>query len=209
MMPRKKRARTVKDKEVQFKRILRMGEELLQEKHGRGFSMRELARRLDMAPSNLYNYVKNENELRVAMLHEHFNMSSAELEQLEEMRGKTYIEMIEALISHFFESNNNEHSWAALELMSFQNIDENHPIDLGLMIKPYRNIIEKAVDEGEIPMQDVELSALYVWSLLQGSVNMLRLAESSKMFDEARKANYVEYVTNIIISSLQRTSTIP
>ncbi len=203
MMPRKKRARTVKDKEVQFKRILRMGEELLQEKHGRGFSMRELARRLDMAPSNLYNYVKNENELRVAILHEHFSMSSAELEQLEEMRGKTYIEMMEVLITHFFESNNNEHSWVALELMSLQNIDENHPIDLGLMINPFRYHIEKAVDAGELPKQDVELSALYVWSLLQGSVNMLRLAESSKMVDETRKANYIEYVTNIIISSLK------
>ena len=202
-MPRKKRARTEKDKEAQFKRILRMGEELLQEKRGRGFSMRALARRLDMAPSNLYNYVKNENELRVAILHEHFNMNYAELEQLEEMHGKTYIEIIEALIKHFFESNDNENSWVALELMSLQNIDENYPIDLGLMINPFRYHIEKAVDAGEISKQDVELSTLYVWSLLQGSANMLRLAESSKMFDEARKADYIEYVANIIISSLK------
>ena len=193
MMARKKRARSVKDKELQFKKILKMGEELLREKRGRSFSLRELARRLDMAPSNLYNYVKNENELRVAILHAHFNMSSEDLEQLTEMQGKTYIEMMEALLMHFFESNN-EHRWAATELMSLQSLDGGHSVDLGLMIKPYRVLIEKAVSSGELPEQDVEFSALYVWSLLQGSVNMLRLAESSKFFDETRRKEYIEYV---------------
>ena len=202
MMPRKKRARSVKDKEVQFNRILRTGEELLQEKHGRGFSMRELARRLDMAPSNLYNYVKNENELRVAILHEHFNMSIEDLEQLTEMQGKTYLEMMEALIMHFFESNN-EHRWVTTELMNLQSLDGGHPVDLGLMIKPYRVLLEKAVNSGELPEQDVEFSALYIWSLLQGSANMLRLAESSNMLDEVRTKDYIEYVIAVIISSLK------
>ena len=206
-MPRKKRARSVQDKEAQFKRILRLGEELLQETHGRGFSMRELARRLDMAPSNLYNYVKNENELRVAILHAHFNMSNEDLEQLTEMQGKTYIEMMEALLMHFFESNN-EHRWAATELMSLQSLDGGHSVDLGLMIKPYRVLIEKAVNSGELPEQDVEFSALYIWSLLQGSANMLRFAESSNMLDEARTKDYIEYVTDVIISSLKSMPTI-
>ena len=206
MALRKKRARSAKDKEVQFKRILKMGEELLQEKHGRSFSLRELARRLNMAPSNLYNYVKNENELRVAILHAHFNMSSEGLEQLTEMQGKTYLEMMEALIMHFYESNN-EHRWAATELMSLQNLDGGHSVDLGLMIKPYRVLIEKAVNAGELPGQDVEFSAFYIWSLLQGSVNMLRLAESSNMFDDARTEEYIEYVTNAIISSLKSMTT--
>jgi len=202
MTLRKKRARSAKDKEVQFKRILKMGEELLQEKHGRSFSLRELARRLDMAPSNLYNYVKNENELRVAILHAHFNMSSEGLEQLTEMQGKTYLEMMEALIMHFYESNN-EHRWAATELMSLQNLDGGHSVDIGLMIKPYRNLIEKAVNAGELPEQDVEFSAFYIWSLLQGSVNMLRLAESGNIFDDDRTEDYIEYVTDMIISSLK------
>ena len=201
-MARKKRARSVKDKEVQFKKILKMGEELLQEKQGTGFSLRELARRLDMAPSNLYNYVKNENELRVAILHAHFDMSSEDLEQLTEMQGKTYLEMLEALNMHFFESNN-ENRWAASELMSLQSLDAGHSVDLGLMIKPYRILIEKAVNSGELSEQDVEFSALYVWSLLQGSANMLRLAESCKLFDETRTKDYIEYVSDVIISSLK------
>ena len=207
MTLRKKRARSAKDKEVQFKKILKIGEELLREKRGRSFSLRELARRLDMAPSNLYNYVKNENELRVAILHAHFNMSSEDLEQLTEMQGKTYIEMMEALLMHFFESNN-EHRWAATELMSLQSLDGGHSVDLGLMIKPYRVLIEKAVNSGELPEQDVEFSALYIWSLLQGSANMLRFAESSNMLDEARTKDYIEYVTDVIISSLKSMPTI-
>jgi AcrR family transcriptional regulator len=201
-MPRKKRARSVKDKEKQFSRILRLGEELLQENHGRGFSMRELARRLDMAPSNLYNYVKNENEIRVAILHAHFNMSSEDMEQLTEMQGKSCLEMMEALIIHFFESNN-ENRWAATELMSLQSLDGGHSLDLGLMIKPYRVLIEKAVNSGELPEQDLEFSALYIWSLLQGSANILRLAESNKIFDESRTKGYIEYVADVIISSLK------
>lgn len=204
-MSPKKRARSVKDKEMQFKRILKAGEGLLQEKKG-AFSMRELARRLDMAPSNLYNYVKNENELRVAILHAHFTMNGEDLERLTEMRGKTYLEMLEALITHFFEANN---GWAAIELMSLQGSTEDHPIDLGLMIDPYRHFIEKAVNAGELPGQDIELSALYVWSLLQGTANTLRLAESSMMFDEVRQEVYTKYVKNLIIASLKTMPTIP
>ena len=201
MAPRKKRARSAKDKEVQFKKIIKMGEELLQDNDGRSFSLRELARRLHMAPSNLYNYVKNENELRVAILHAHFEMSSEGLAQLTEMQGKTYLEMIEALIIHFFESIS-EHRWAATELMSLQNLDGGHSLDVGLIIKPYSDLIEKAVNAGELPRQDVEFSAFYIWSLLQGSVNMLRLAESSNTFDDARTEKYIEYVSDVIISSL-------
>ena len=202
MMPIKKRARSAKDKEIQFKRILKIGEELLQEKDGRAFSMRELARRLNMAPSNLYNYVKNENELRVAILHAHFNMSIEGLEQLTEMQGKTYLEMMEALIMHFFVSNN-EYRWAVTELMNLQSLDGDHSIDLGLMIKPYRVLIEKAVNSGELPEQDVEFSAIYIWSLLQGSANMLRLTEISNMLDETRTKDYIEYIIDVIISSLK------
>ena len=205
-MSPKKRARSVKDKEMQFKRILEAGEGLLQEKKGRAFSMRELARRLDMAPSNLYNYVKNENELRVAILHTHFTMNGEDLERLTEMRGKTYLKMLEKLITHFFEANN---SWAAIELMSLQGSNEEHPIDLRLIINPYRHFIEKAVNAGELPGQDTELSALYVWSLLQGTANTLRLAESSMMFDETRKEVYIKYAKNMISASLKTMPTIP
>ena len=179
-----------------------MGEELLQETHRRSFSLRELARRLDMAPSNLYNYVKNENELRVAILHEHFIMSSEGLEQLPGMQGKTYLEMMRALVMHFYESNS-EHRWAVTELMSLQNLDAGHPIDLGLMMKPYRDLLEKAVIAGELPEQDIDFSAFYVWSLLQGSATTLRLAESTKMFDDARTEDFIGYVTDLIISSLK------
>jgi len=201
-MSPKKRARSVKDKEMQFNRILKAGEELFQENKGRAFSMRELARRLDMAPSNLYNYVKNEYELRVAILHAHFNMSSEGLEQLTEMQGKTYLEMLETLIMHFFESNS-EHSWAATEIMSLQSLDGGHSVDFGLMIKPYRLLIQRAVDTGDLPRQNIEFSAMYVWSLLQGSANMLRLTESSKLFNETKTKDYIDYVTDVIISSLK------
>ena len=202
MMPRKKRARSERDKELQFKQILKMGERILQEKQGKGFSLRELARRLKMAPSNLYNYVKNENELRVAILHAHLRTSIDDLDQLTETRGMTYLQMLRTIISHYFESSQNEHSWVVLELMNLQPSD-NTSMDLELLINPYRNIIEKAITASELPKQDVELSALYVWSLLQGTANMLRLAKSNKIFDESRKVEYKEYITNLIISSLK------
>ena len=202
MAPRKKRARSANDKELQFKTILKMGEVLLQERQGRSFSMRELARRLDMAPSNLYNYVTNENELRAAILHAHFVMSSEGFAQITEMQGKTYLEMMEALIMHFYESNG-ENSWAATELMSLQSLDGGHLVDLGLMIKPYRHLLERAIDAKELPRQNVDFSAMYVWSLLQGSANMLRLAESSNLFDETKTKDYIEYVSDVIISSLK------
>ena len=163
--------------------------------------MRELARRLDMAPSNLYNYVTNENELRAAILHAHFIMSSEGFAQITEMQGKTYLEMMEALIMHFYESNG-ENSWAATELMSLSP-DGGHSLELGLMMKPFCDLIEKAVNAGEVPEQDVEFSALYIWSLLQGSAIMLRLAELSNLFDAARTEDYVEYVADVVISSLK------
>ena len=91
--------------------------------------------------------------------------------------------------------------------MSLQRLDGGHSVDLGLMIKPYRVLIEKAVNSRELPEQDVEFSALYTWSLLQGSVNVLRSAELSNIFDEARTKDYIEYITEVIVSSLRSMPT--
>jgi len=199
----KKRARSDVDKDVQFKRILASGLELLQENKGKGFSMRKLAKRLNMAPSNLYNYVKNENELKIMILNEHLGMSIDDYEKYYETQEKPYIEILRDIITHFFESNIDEYNWAFVELVNIQHTKEKGLIDLDLLINPYKILIEKAVESKELPDQNSEFSALYVWSTLQGIANALQLASSNKSYDETMTSRFQKYATQRIISSLK------
>ncbi|MBC8552613.1 MAG: TetR/AcrR family transcriptional regulator [Candidatus Brocadiales bacterium] len=202
-MPIKKRARSDEDKDVQFRRILVSGLELLQENNGKGFSMRKLAKRLNMAPSNLYNYVKNENELKIMILNEHLGMSIDDYEIYFEAQKKPYIEILSEIITHFFESNTGEYNWAFVELVNIQHSKEKGLLDLDLLINPYKILIEKAIENEELPPQNPELSALYVWSTLLGVVNTLHLASSKGASDITMPNMFLKYAKQRIISSLK------
>ncbi|MHA1197469.1 MAG: TetR/AcrR family transcriptional regulator, partial [Promethearchaeota archaeon] len=61
------RARSEEKKKEQFERILEIGKELFTKKGIDGFSMRNLAQKLDMTKNNLYNYVESKRELWIAI----------------------------------------------------------------------------------------------------------------------------------------------
>ena len=199
----KKRARSDEDKDVQFRRIIESGLELLQENNGKEFSMRKLAKRLNMAPSNLYNYVKNENELRIMILNEHLGMSIDDYEKYFEAQEKPYIVILSEMITHFIESNTGEYNWAFVELVNIQHSKEKGLLDMDLLIDPYRILIEKAIEREELPNQNPEFSALYVWSTLLGVVNTLHLASPNKTSDKTMSSMFQKYATQRIMSSLK------
>lgn len=59
-------------KESQFKSLLKIGTQLFLTYNISGFSLRSLAKLMNMTPANIYNYVKNKRELWYAiLLHEH------------------------------------------------------------------------------------------------------------------------------------------
>jgi AcrR family transcriptional regulator len=64
---KKTRARTEEEKNKQFEEIIEKGKELFVKRGPYGFSMRALARKLNMSQPNIYNYVKSKRELWVAI----------------------------------------------------------------------------------------------------------------------------------------------
>ena len=67
------RARSEDKKADQFENILEAGKQLFLEKGAQGFSMRNLAEKLDMTKNNLYNYVDSKRELWIAIRNKFYN----------------------------------------------------------------------------------------------------------------------------------------
>ena len=64
---KKTRSRSPEKKAQQFERILEAGKQLFQQKGREGFSLRGVAKTLDMNQNNLYNYIESKRELWIAI----------------------------------------------------------------------------------------------------------------------------------------------
>ena len=64
---KKTRSRSPEKKAQQFEEILEAGKQMFQEEGGVGFTLRGLAKKLDMNQNNLYNYVESKRELWIAI----------------------------------------------------------------------------------------------------------------------------------------------
>ncbi|GAF68573.1 unnamed protein product, partial [marine sediment metagenome] len=69
---KKTRSRSPTKKAQQFERILEAGKKLFLDKGRDGFSLRSLAKMLEMNQNNLYNYVDSKRELWIAIRNKFF-----------------------------------------------------------------------------------------------------------------------------------------
>ena len=79
---KKTRARSKKEKEIQYQRILDEGKELFV-KYGPGaLSMRKLAKRLNMTQTFLYTYIQSKRELWIAIRQKYFQKYLLEINKI-------------------------------------------------------------------------------------------------------------------------------
>ena len=196
-MSGKKRARSDEDKQKQIDRILTYGERLIHENGVNGFSMRTLASNLDMSPGNLYNYFSGEQELRIAILERHMSVSEENLEQTIQTYSSSYLDLLRTTLRHYLESACNDQGWFHLLFLS-QIDDQQDDAILKLqkgMLDPLKQIIDKAIEVGELDQKNESYLLPFCYILILGSSAAYRSSSFTELLGEANWGQLIEFLS--------------
>jgi len=91
------RARSQEAKEKQVKRIINEARDLFFEAGSSGFSMRSLAKRLNMSQGNLYNYWSCKRDLWYAIIQHDFALFEKKLNDIIEKHEGSFIDLLDKL----------------------------------------------------------------------------------------------------------------
>jgi len=171
---KKTRSRSPEKKAQQFDTILEVGKQLFQEQGREGFTLRALAKRLNMSQNNLYNYVTSKRELWTAIrkkFYEQYRNENRDI--IKDFSGST-VDLLLSVFEHFFEFAEND--YAAFRMM---HIIRSPPSEkVGPFEKEYKQfsflngttrVIQKAIDEGEIKEKNAALISFFLFSILLGA----------------------------------------
>jgi AcrR family transcriptional regulator len=185
---RKTRSRSPQKKAEQFEHILEAGKQLFIEKGRDGFSLRGLAKILDMNQNNLYNYVDSKRELWIAIRNKFYKQFKDEnLEIIESHKGSN-VELLMKIFNHFFVFAENDPAAS-----SMMHIIPSPPSDkVGKFEKEYKAFnfldgttrkIQEAINKGEIKESNSALLSFFIYSLVLGATiveyNMRNLEDNN------------------------------
>lgn len=206
------RARSKDKKADQFEKILEAGKELFLEKGTQGFSMRNLAEKLDMTKNNLYNYVESKRELWIAIRNRFYNQFKEENIDIIRKEHKSSVDLLLAIFEHFFEFAERDFGVFTMMHTPTSSPPSNK---VGPIEEKYREfrlldgntrLLLEAVDKGEIQLENPHLVSIFLYSLLFGAcyINMNRRVENPLLeniqfsIKDVSNENFKEYVLKII-----------
>jgi len=196
MMASKKRARSPEDKQKQLERILSQGEQLIGESGVQGFSMRRLAKQLNMSPGNLYNYFSGEQELRATIIERHLSVSTEHLENTMQEYEGSYIELLKTTLRHYLESASTEENWFHLLLLS--QIHGQSDINLLKLqrgiLDPLKKIIKKAIEAEELEPSLEPYLLPYCYILILGTSAAFRFSSFSEILEEENWDKFLDFL---------------
>jgi len=180
---KKTRSRSPEKKAQQFERIIEAGKQLFQEQGREGFSLRGLAKMLDMNQNNLYNYVESKRELWIAIRKKFFEQYRDENREIVKNHDGSTVDLLLDLFEHFFKFA--EEDYTAFTMM---HMIPSPPSDkIGLFEKQYKpfnfldgttKVIQKAINEGEIKENNAALLSFFIYSLVLGATIVERIMRS-------------------------------
>jgi len=172
------RARSKEAKEKQIKRIINEARYLFFEVGSRGFSMRSLAKRLNMSQGNLYNYWSSKRDLWFAIIQYDFSIFEKDLNKIVEKHEGSLIDLLDKL-AHFYLN------FARLNYKQYQMMFvltpppaeskgtkeiEFEPQTINLLFE----VVEKFLEEGGMKKIDSRKLTLYLWSIMHGAALISR-----------------------------------
>ena len=206
---KKTRSRSPKKKAQQFERILEAGKQLFLDKGREGFSLRSLAKMLDMNQNNLYNYVDSKRELWIAIRNKFFKQYKDENLEIIESHKESNIDLLLKIFDHFFEFAENDQ--AAFNMM---HIITSPPSDkVGKFEKEYKAFnfldgttrkIQQAIIKGEIKEDNSAILSFFLYSLILGATiveNTMRELEDINNYEKTNAEETTQYGTQSFSSS--------
>lgn len=187
--PKKKtqtRVRNPKEKSEQLERILNIGKDLLLEEGPWKFSMRRLAKNLDMNQNNLYNYVESKRELWIAIRRKCFEQYRTENIELIKNHKGSNLDLLIAIIEHFFEfAEKDFQAFRIMHVTPSPPSDKKGPYEIAY--EPFNylistiKLVQKSLDNHEIKGKNAEIIAYFIYTMLLGfSIVEYELKETEK-----------------------------
>ncbi|MHA1190683.1 MAG: TetR/AcrR family transcriptional regulator [Promethearchaeota archaeon] len=171
---KKTRSRSPIKKAQQFERIIEAGKQLFLDKGRDGFSLRGLAKILDMNQNNLYNYVDSKRELWIAIRNKFYKQFKDENLEIIESHEGSNVSFLMKIFNHFFEFAEND--FAAFSMM---HIIASPPSDkVGKFEKEYKAFnfldgttrkLQEAINSGEIKESNSAILSFFIYSLILGA----------------------------------------
>jgi AcrR family transcriptional regulator len=166
-------------KEEQLQLILKTARELYLESGSDGFSLRKVAQKLKMAPSNMYNYFEDKRELWFAMLNEeYYNDVISELRKIDTLEI-SFTEKWKLVVDSYLKTAFRD---IKRYLMMFDAIPPKgknpDPGPYELQFRPISyeiliDMINQAIKKKEINELSPYVFGLYLYSRLSGAVKSI------------------------------------
>lgn len=205
------RARSKEAKEKQANRIINEARDLFFEVGSSGFSMRSLAKRLDMSQGNLYNYWSSKRDLWFAIIQHDFSLFENDLNDIVEKHQGPFIDLLDKL-AHFYLNFARIH-YKQYQMMfvlppppaESKGIKEAgfEPQTINLLFE----IVEKFLEENGLKKIDSRKLTLYLWSIMHGAALVSRtivFSSDSESFFFGSIEEFFEFVVQQTRSILQQ-----
>ncbi|NVM44163.1 MAG: TetR/AcrR family transcriptional regulator [Candidatus Lokiarchaeota archaeon] len=200
----KTRSRSPQKKAEQFERILDAGKQLFIEKGIEGFSLRGLAKNLEMNQNNLYNYIDSKRELWIAIRNKFYKQFKGENLKIIESHKGSNVDLLMKIFNHFLEFAENDPAAS-----SMMHIIPSPPSDkVGKFEKEYKAFnfldgttrkIQEAINSGEIKEKNSAILSFFIYSLILGAsiveYNMRVLEDNNNVKKETIADETIQFKT--------------
>ena len=202
---KKTRSRSPEKKALQFEKILEVGKQFFQEHEHERFTLKGLAKELDMNQNNLYNYVESKRELWIAIRQKFYEQYRAENRKIINESGDSNIETLLNIFAHFFEFAENDFSAFRMMHIVRAPLSDNKPGPFEKEYKPFyilegtTRLIQKAIDKGEIKEKNAGLLSFFMYSLLLGATwveKIMRDIEEERSKNEEEIEEHTQFGTH-------------
>lgn len=202
--------RHAREKEALRQRILEAASELFVTEGYQNVSIRKIAEKIEYAPSTIYLYFRDKQQLLENLAIDTFAGLAAELQAIEEQdlaalekfeQGiRCYIDFGVRHPNHYLAT----FSGPAPRDESGQPIESEAVLQIGLQaFGSLRRSIERCMEAGVIRRADADLTAQSVWMMIHGVTSLLIHADSYAGFPWKRPEELIGHSVRLIVIGLK------
>lgn len=194
------RARSPEKKKAQMDIVIAVGSELFITKGAEGFTMRELARHLDMSPGNLYHYVETKRELWFAIVDKYYKAQVDSIKKIIDEYDGSYVELLKKIAYYYINSAITDQQAYRMMYMipppPAESIGPYEQFHEYTAIEFVTTVLKNAMDAEEIGKDDLSYLTYYLWSTLHGAISLY--IEMQGTDPRLRPNNFREYADYMI-----------
>lgn len=205
------RARSKEAKEQQIQKIIEEARNLFIEVGTRGFSMRALAKRLEMSQGNLYNYWSSKRELWYEIVKRDFDDFESEIIEIVTKHKGTVVNLLEDLADFYFDfAESNYRRYQIMFIIPPPPVESSEKEDVKFepqSIFLLLQVIENAIVAANLDFVDPKKFALYLWTVIHGSVLITNTILFDDQYESAvfgSKEDFRNYVKKQLITQLSQ-----